>query len=137
MPGSGANKTHAVVEGGSIFIQKLNSSLWAEANEKKILLGQLISMYSELLKTIFKNKRSKHVKDIIAALEVYKTHYSDGMKKAEELLQLAKLPMNDAKIELKAIMELRTVLLEMNKEEVRRKRRSRAQNPRGRPNLSG
>ncbi|XP_053112019.1 interferon gamma isoform X2 [Hemicordylus capensis] len=131
-----------VAEGGSIFIHILDSKHWAQVEEKKILLAQLISMYLKMLTDISKTRTAKHIRDIVGALEDYEIKFSESLKKANDLMELVKLPMNDVKIQRKAVKELYHVLLEVHKEENKeRRKRSRRHNPqvqnRCKPNLSG
>ncbi|KAM6435926.1 interferon gamma [Liasis olivaceus] len=130
-----------VADDGSIFTHRFRNGLWTEANEKKILLAQMISMYSNMLKYTTKTQTSDHLRDLIEALEEYKTQFSESLKKANDLIEVANLPMNDLKIQRKAVAEMYRVLLEVNAEEIKRLRRSRRQNPRGQkrhlPNLRG
>uniref|UniRef100_A0A6J0SZ56 Interferon gamma n=1 Tax=Pogona vitticeps TaxID=103695 RepID=A0A6J0SZ56_9SAUR len=130
-----------VADGGDVFLHRLKSSLWSQDNERKILLAQMISTYLELLSTATKSHTSAHVKELLEALTHYKEKYSESLKKAKDIIELSKLPLSDLKIQRKVILEMYSVLLEVNKEENRRKRRSRGQNPRDqkrcRPNLMG
>ncbi|KAH0616663.1 hypothetical protein JD844_027952 [Phrynosoma platyrhinos] len=75
-------------------------------------------------------KNSAHVKELKEALEVYKTNYNDSLNRANDLIQLAKLPMDNYKIQRKAALEMILVLQEVKIEENKRKRRSRRQNSR-------
>ncbi|XP_063164668.1 interferon gamma-like [Candoia aspera] len=120
-----------IANDGSIFIQRFRNGLWTEANEKKILLAQMISLYSNMLKNEAKTQTSEHLRDLIEALEEYETQFSESLKKAKDLIEVANLPMNDLKIQRKAVAEMFRVLLEVNAEEIKRQRRSRRHNPRG------
>ncbi|XP_058047611.1 interferon gamma [Ahaetulla prasina] len=119
-----------IADNGSIFIHRFKSGLWKEANEKKILFAQMISMYSNMLKNKTKTQIPEHLREIIEAVEQYKTEFSESLKKANDIIEVANLPMNDVKIQRKAVAELFRVLSEVNIEEKKRERRSRGQNPR-------
>ncbi|KAG8137855.1 hypothetical protein E2320_003797 [Naja naja] len=114
-----------IADNGSIFTQRFKSGLWTEASEKKILLAQMISMYSNMLKNKTKTQTPEHLREIIEALEQYKTEFSESLKKANDIIE-----MNDVKIQRKAVAEMFRVLSEVNIEENKRQRRSRGQNPR-------
>uniref|UniRef100_A0A8C5RHK7 Interferon gamma n=1 Tax=Laticauda laticaudata TaxID=8630 RepID=A0A8C5RHK7_LATLA len=90
----------------------------------------MISMYSKMLKNKTKTETSEHLREIIEALEQYKTEFSESLKKANDITEVANLPMNDVKIQRKAVAEMFRVLSEVNIEENKRQRRSRGQNPR-------
>ncbi|XP_048357517.1 interferon gamma-like [Sphaerodactylus townsendi] len=111
-----------VADGEPLFTKKLLNTLWSEGKEKKILLAQIISMYWKMLKN---STNITHVRNIVDALEFYKTKYNESLKKATDIIELAKLPMSDFRLQRKAIVELYPVLQEVNKEENQRKRRSK------------
>uniref|UniRef100_A0A670YPL8 Interferon gamma n=2 Tax=Pseudonaja textilis TaxID=8673 RepID=A0A670YPL8_PSETE len=90
----------------------------------------MISMYSNMLKNKTKTQTPEHLREIIEALEQYKTEFSESLKKANDIIEVANLPMNDVKIQRKAVAEMFRVLSEVNIEENKRQRRSRGQNPR-------
>ncbi|XP_039198606.1 interferon gamma [Crotalus tigris] len=119
-----------IADNGSIFTHRFKNGLWTEANEKKILLAQMISMYSNMLKNKTKNQTPEHLREIIEAFEQYKTQFSESLKKANDIIEVANLPMNDVKIQRKAVAEMFRVLFEVNTEENKRQRRSRGQSPR-------
>ncbi|XP_032076540.1 interferon gamma [Thamnophis elegans] len=119
-----------IADNGSIFTRRFSSGLWTEANEKKILLAQMISMYSDMLKNKTKTQTPGHLRELIEALEQYKTQFSESLKKANDIIEVANLPMNDVKIQRKAVAEMYHVLSQVNVEEIKRLRRSRGQNPR-------
>ncbi|XP_070802840.1 interferon gamma [Pituophis catenifer annectens] len=119
-----------IADKGSIFTHRFKSGLWTEANEKKILLAQMISIYSNMLKNKTRTQTPEHLRQIIEAVEQYKTQFSESLKKANDIIEVANLPMNDVKIQRKAISEMFRVLSEVNIEEKKRERRSRGQNPR-------
>nr|XP_028602740.1 interferon gamma-like [Podarcis muralis] len=118
-----------VAEGGSIFRTHLKNALWSQAHERKILLAQMISKYWDLLTNLNSTQNPKDVRNLVEVLQVYKESYSESLKKAKDLIEIAKLPMDNVKIQRKAITEFYDVMLEVNKEEVKRKRRSRRHNP--------
>ncbi|XP_061493804.1 interferon gamma [Rhineura floridana] len=125
------NTSHPdVAEGGSIFTGRLQNGLWSQINEKKILLAQMISIYWEMLNNLNNTQNPKDIRSLVEVLQVYKMNYSESLKKAKDLIEIAKLPMNDAKIQRKAVAEFYDVMLEVNKEESQRKRRSRRLNRR-------
>nr|XP_056702481.1 interferon gamma-like [Euleptes europaea] len=130
-----------VAAGKPLFTNKLHNTLWSEGREKKILLAQIISMYWKMLKNSTNIGTAKHVMKIVNALELYKDKYNESLKKATDITELAKLPMSDFKLQRKAVVELYSVLQEVNKEENQRKRRSKIVNPqrqqRLRPNRRG
>ncbi|KAJ7329796.1 hypothetical protein JRQ81_015970 [Phrynocephalus forsythii] len=130
-----------IADDGFIFLKRLSSSLWSQVNERKILLAQMISTYLELLNTAPQSQTTSHVKDLLEALNHYKGKYSESLRKANDIIEVSKIPLSDVKIQRKVVSEMYNVLLEVNKEENRRKRRSGRQNPRGqircRPNVMG
>nr|XP_060632119.1 interferon gamma-like [Anolis sagrei ordinatus] len=130
-----------VAEGGPVFIRLLDSGLWSQANEKKLLIAQIISMYVQMLNNITKTPTPGYIKELREALEDYKDHYNESLMKANDLIQLAQLPMDNLKIQRKAVLEMTRVLQEVRKEESRRRRRSQRQNSRGlkrqKPNIMG
>ncbi|XP_077197046.1 interferon gamma [Paroedura picta] len=120
-----------VAVGKPVFTDKLHGSLWSEGKEKKILLAQIISMYLKMLKNSTNIGTAKHIRNLVDALELYKTKYNESLKKATEIIELSKLSMTDLQLQRKAVVELYLVLQEVNKEETQRKRRSqRLQRPR-------
>ncbi|XP_054843743.1 interferon gamma-like [Eublepharis macularius] len=118
-----------VAEGKPIFINKLYDNLWSEGKEKKILLAQIISIYGKMLKNSTNIGTAKHIWNVLEALEIYKTKYNESLKKATDIIELAKLPISDFKLQRKAVVELYRVLQEVNKEENQRKRRSKKPSP--------
>ncbi|KAM6421022.1 interferon gamma [Pluvialis apricaria] len=95
-----------VADGGPIFIDKLKN--WTEPGEKRIILSQIVSMYLEMFKNT--NTSKAHVRHIIEELCTLKNNLHDGSKKVKDLMDLAKVQMNDLKIQRKAVHELRVVL---------------------------
>ncbi|NWJ03214.1 IFNG protein, partial [Crypturellus undulatus] len=95
-----------VADGGPIFIEKLKN--WTEKNEKRIILSQIVSMYLEMLANTDRTKG--HVRRISEELFTLKNSLPDGLKKLKDLMDLAKLPMSDLKIQRKAVNELFSVL---------------------------
>lgn len=65
-----------------------------QASEKKILLAQMISMYSNMLKNKTKNQTPEHLREIIEAFEQYKTQFSESLKKANDIIEVANLPVS-------------------------------------------
>ncbi|NWQ76763.1 IFNG protein, partial [Columbina picui] len=95
-----------VADGGPIFTSKLAE--WTERNEKRIILSQIVSMYLDMLE---KSDMSKaHVRHISEELYTLKNSLPDGLKKLQDLQNLAKLQMNDLKTQRKAVHELFSVL---------------------------
>ncbi|XP_060101022.1 interferon gamma-like [Heteronotia binoei] len=117
-----------VAEGKPIFTNKLHDLLWSEGKEKKILLAQIISMYWKMLKNSTSIGTRKHIRNLVNALEFYKTKYNESLRKATDIIELSELSMTDLKLQRKAVVELYPVLQEVNKEEVQRKRRSKKPN---------
>ncbi|XP_039364276.1 interferon gamma [Mauremys reevesii] len=113
-----------VAEGGSIFTERLKS--WTEANEKKIILSQIISMYLKMFDNIGPATSKLHVKNIHNALHTLNNSLTESFKKVKDLMELAKLPMNDTKIQRKAVNELfptlQKLLLDHPTTHVKRKR---------------
>lgn len=64
-----------------------------QPNERKILLAQMISTYLELLNTASKSQTTGHVKELLEALHNYKEKYSESLKKANDIIELSKLPV--------------------------------------------
>ncbi|KGL95570.1 Interferon gamma [Charadrius vociferus] len=101
------NSSHSdVADGGPIFINKLVN--WTETNEKKIILSHIVSKYLEMFKNTDKPK--PHVRHISEELYTLQSSLSDGVKKVNDLMDVAKLQMNDLKIQRKAANELFIVL---------------------------
>ncbi|XP_042326248.1 interferon gamma-like [Sceloporus undulatus] len=120
-----------VAKGEAVFTNMLISNLWSQTSDRRILIAQIISKYLEMLNNLTNSTNTpKHVVDLKEALEVYKIDYSDSLKRASDLIQLAKLPMSDYKIQRKAASEMYSVLQQVKIEENKRKRRRRRQNPR-------
>uniref|UniRef100_A0A8D0DUR1 Uncharacterized protein n=1 Tax=Salvator merianae TaxID=96440 RepID=A0A8D0DUR1_SALMN len=99
--------------------------LW-QTNEKKIIFGQVISMYLNMLNNLRGPKDQDHVTTIIEAMEYYKQKYNEGLKKADDLIELSKLPLNETKMQRKAVAELYQVVEKLHAEQNQRKRRSRS-----------
>ncbi|KAK2512802.1 Ifng [Columba guinea] len=76
-----------VADGGPIFTGKLTD--WTERNEKRIILSQIVSMYLEMLEKSDKSKA--HVRHISEELYTLKNSLPDGLKKLQDLKDLAKL----------------------------------------------
>ncbi|NWR57715.1 IFNG protein, partial [Bucorvus abyssinicus] len=95
-----------VGDGGPIFTDKLIN--WTEKNEKGIILSQILTMYLKILENADKSK--KHVRNISEELTALKKEHSDGSKKMEDLMYLAKLQTSDLKIQRKAVHEMFSVL---------------------------
>ncbi|NXG70606.1 IFNG protein, partial [Baryphthengus martii] len=101
------NASHAdVAVGGPIFTGKLLN--WTERNEKRIILSQIVSMYLKMLENADNTKA--HVRHISEELYTLKNSLPDGLKKMNDLMDLAKLQMTDLKIQRKAVNELFSVL---------------------------
>ncbi|NXD68426.1 IFNG protein, partial [Eolophus roseicapillus] len=101
------NSSHSdVADGGPIFTEKLKN--WTERNEKRIILSQIVSMYLEMLEGTDKSKA--HIRHISEELYTLRNSLPDGLKKLEDLNDLAKLQMTDLKIQRKAVHELFSVL---------------------------
>ncbi|KAM9171424.1 interferon gamma [Pangshura tecta] len=113
-----------VAEGGSIFTERLKS--WTEATEKKIILSQIISMYLKMFDNIGPAMNKLHVKNIHNALHTLSNSLTESFKKVKDLMELAKLPMNDKKIQRKAVNELfptlQKLLLDHPTTHIKRKR---------------
>ncbi|XP_062838661.1 interferon gamma [Anolis carolinensis] len=120
-----------VAEGGPVFTKMLDSGLWSQPNEKKILIAQIISKYVQMLNNITKTPAPQYIKELREALEDYKKNYNESLMKANDLIHLAQLPMDNLRTQRKAVLEMTRVLQEVKKEESRRRRRSQRQNPRG------
>ncbi|XP_015261186.1 PREDICTED: interferon gamma-like [Gekko japonicus] len=118
-----------VAVGKPVFTNKLHDTLWSEGKEKRILLAQIISMYWKMLKNSTNIGTAKHIRNLVNALELYKTKYNESLRKATDIIELSKLPLTDLKLQRKAVVELYPVLQEVNKEEIQRKRRSKKPNP--------
>ncbi|KAM4672149.1 interferon gamma [Amazona ochrocephala] len=101
------NASHSdVADDGPIFTKKLMN--WTERNEKRIILSQIVSMYLEMLDKTDKSKA--HIRHISEELYTLRNSLPDGLKKLEDLKDLAKLQMTDLKIQRKAAHELFSVL---------------------------
>uniref|UniRef100_A0A674JPM8 Interferon gamma n=1 Tax=Terrapene triunguis TaxID=2587831 RepID=A0A674JPM8_9SAUR len=113
-----------VAEGGSIFTERLKS--WTEATEKKIILSQIVSMYLKMFDNIGPATSKSHVKNIHNALYTLNDSLTESFKKVKDLMELARLPMNDKKIQRKAVNELfptlQKLLLDHPTTHVKRKR---------------
>uniref|UniRef100_A0A8C2TX10 Interferon gamma n=1 Tax=Coturnix japonica TaxID=93934 RepID=A0A8C2TX10_COTJA len=79
-----------------------------QRNEKRIILSQIVSMYLEMLENTDKSK--PHIKHISEELYTLKNNLNDGTKKVKDIMDLAKLQMNDLRIQRKAANELFSVL---------------------------
>ncbi|CAM4474555.1 interferon gamma [Caretta caretta] len=113
-----------VADGGSIFTERLKS--WTETTEKKIILSQIISMYLKMFENIGLATSKLHVKNIHNALHTLNNSLTESFKKVNDLMELARLPMNDLKIQRKAVNELfptlQKLLLDHPTTHVKRKR---------------
>uniref|UniRef100_A0A8C3XIB7 Interferon gamma n=1 Tax=Chelydra serpentina TaxID=8475 RepID=A0A8C3XIB7_CHESE len=113
-----------VADGGSIFTERLKS--WTETNEKKIILSQIISMYLKMFENIGPATSKLHVKNIHNALRTLNDNLAESFKKVNDLMELARLPMNDLKIQRKAVNELfptlQKLLLDHSTAHIKRKR---------------
>ncbi|KAG6933228.1 interferon gamma [Chelydra serpentina] len=113
-----------VADGGSIFTERLKS--WTETNEKKIILSQIISMYLKMFENIGPATSKLHVKNIHNALRTLNDNLTESFKKVNDLMELARLPMNDLKIQRKAVNELfptlQKLLLDHSTAHIKRKR---------------
>ncbi|CAM5084831.1 unnamed protein product [Eretmochelys imbricata] len=113
-----------VADGGSIFTERLKS--WTETTEKKIILSQIISMYLKMFENIRPATSKLHVKNIRNALYTLNNSLTESFKKVNDLMELARLPMNDLKIQRKAVNELfptlQKLLLDHPTTHVKRKR---------------
>ncbi|XP_038242920.1 interferon gamma [Dermochelys coriacea] len=93
-----------VADGGSIFTERLKS--WTETTEKKLILSQIISMYLKMFENNGSATSKLHVKNIHNALVTLNSSLTESFKKVNQLMDLAKLPMNDLKNQRKAVNEL-------------------------------
>lgn len=51
-------------------------------------------MYSNMLKNKTKTQTPGHLKELIEALEQYKTQFSESLKKANDIIEVANLPVS-------------------------------------------
>ncbi|NXI61290.1 IFNG protein, partial [Anseranas semipalmata] len=112
-----------VADGKPIFIGKLKN--WTERNEKRIILSQIVSLYLEMLENTDKSK--PHIRHIAEELYTLRQSLSDDFKKAEDLLDLAKLQMTDLEIQRKAASELFSVLQQLLEPSTLKRKRSQSQ----------
>ncbi|CAM5082188.1 unnamed protein product, partial [Natator depressus] len=81
-----------VADGGSIFTERLKS--WTETTEKKIILSQIISMYLKMFENIVPDTSKLHVENIHNALYTLSNSLTESFKKVNDLMELARLPIN-------------------------------------------
>ncbi|XP_052524272.1 interferon gamma [Tympanuchus pallidicinctus] len=118
------NSSHSdVADGGPIIIEKLRN--WTERNEKRIILSQIVSMYLEMLENTDRSK--PHIKHIAEELYTLKNNLPDGVKKVKDIMDLAKLQMNDLRIQRKAANELFSVLQKLVDPPSSKRKRSQSQ----------
>ncbi|XP_006027030.1 interferon gamma-like [Alligator sinensis] len=115
-----------VADGGPIFTEKLKS--WTEVNERRILFSHIISLYLKMFENIDTSKA--HVRNVHEYLLAKKSNLANDYKKINDIMELAKLPMSDLKIQRKAINELSPLLQKLDSPTARSERRRR-QNSRG------
>ncbi|XP_059582160.1 interferon gamma [Alligator mississippiensis] len=115
-----------VADGGPIFTEKLKS--WTEVNERRILFSHIISLYLKMFENIDTSKT--HVRNVHEYLLAKKSNLANDYKKINDIMELAKLPMSDLKIQRKAINELFPLLQKLDSPTARSERRRR-QNSRG------
>uniref|UniRef100_A0A8C9FTG0 Interferon gamma n=1 Tax=Pavo cristatus TaxID=9049 RepID=A0A8C9FTG0_PAVCR len=96
-----------------------------QRNEKRIILSQVVSMYLEMFENTDKSK--PHIKHIAEELYTLKKDLPDGVKKVKDIMDLAKLQMNDLRIQRKAANELFSVLQKLVDPPSSKRKRSQSQ----------
>lgn len=82
-------------------------------------------MYLEMLENTDKSK--PHIKHISEELYTLKNNLPDGVKKVKDIMDLAKLPMNDLRIQRKAANELFSILQKLVDPPSFKRKRSQSQ----------
>ncbi|XP_036156165.1 interferon gamma [Myotis myotis] len=109
-----------VGNGGHLFLDILMN--WKGESDIKIIQSQIVSFYFKLFENIEDNKTIQNSLDIIKE-ELRVKVFNSSNSKMEDFKKLIQTPVNDQRVQRKAISELYNVITELSKSNSKMRKR--------------
>ncbi|KAK2506187.1 hypothetical protein MC885_017139 [Smutsia gigantea] len=114
-----------VADGRPLFLDILKN--WKEENDKKIIQSQIVSFYFKLFESLKDNQVVQKSMDVIKE-DMFVKFFNSSTSKLDDFQKLIHIPVNDLKVQRKAISELIKVVNDLSPRSNLRKRK-RSQSP--------
>ncbi|EPY77441.1 interferon gamma precursor [Camelus ferus] len=120
---SGQNASNPdVADGGPLFLEILKN--WKEESDKKIIQSQIVSFYFKLFENLKDNQIIQRSMDIIKQ-DMFQKFLNGSSEKLEDFKKLIQIPVDNLKVQRKAISELIKVMNDLSpKSNLRKRKRS-------------
>ncbi|KAF6339493.1 interferon gamma [Rhinolophus ferrumequinum] len=109
-----------VADGGTLFLDILKN--WKEESDKKIIQSQVVSFYFKLFESLKDNQLIKSSMEAIKE-DLSVKFFNSSSSKMEDFKKLIQIPVNDVKVQRKAISELFNVMKDLSPSSNLRKRK--------------
>ncbi|XP_072829141.1 interferon gamma isoform X2 [Vicugna pacos] len=117
------NASHPdVADGGPLFLEILKN--WKEESDKKIIQSQIVSFYFKLFENLKDNQIIQRSMDIIKQ-DMFQKFLNGSSEKLEDFKKLIQIPVDNLKVQRKAISELIKVMNDLSPKSNLRKRKRR------------
>ncbi|XP_049638979.1 interferon gamma [Suncus etruscus] len=118
-----ATGSHVADGGGSLFSDILKK--WKEEGDKKLIQSQIVSFYFKLFENFTNNHMIQRSMDVIKE-ELFVKFFNGSQEKMNDFQKLIDIPVNDLRVQQKAISELFKVIEDLTSS-VSLKKRKRSQ----------
>ncbi|XP_023440603.1 interferon gamma [Dasypus novemcinctus] len=113
-----------VADGGPLFLDILKN--WKEESDKKIIQSQIVSVYFKIFDNL---KDNQIIQKSMATIkeDLIAKFFNSSSSKLNDFLKLIRTPVNDLKVQRKAVNELFKVMNDLSpKSNLRKRKRSQS-----------